>query len=109
MSFYGSTRSYHHVLRLAGLEELGLKLHQLSLDGRWQEMQEIITEDDLLKLADTCTYDDYPEFVGAKREYASQMAFQMSTKTPEQAARAEDMMRALREVETPGVPTGLDF
>ena len=51
-------------------DDLGMRLHKLSLDGRWQEMQEVITEDDLLKLTETCTYDDYPQFVRTNREYA---------------------------------------
>jgi probable F420-dependent oxidoreductase len=109
LSFYGSTRSYHHVLRLAGLEELGLRLHKLSLDGRWQEMQDIITEEDLRKLADTCSYDDYPEFVRTRREYASQMGFQLANSDPEKAARSKDIMQQLQRVETPGIPTGLEM
>ena len=109
LSFYGSTRSYHHVLRLAGLEELGLRLHKLSLDGRWQEMQDIITEDDLLKLADTCTYEDYPKFVETRREYASQMGFQHPSGTEENAERTTELMRRLQAVEIPGVPEGLAF
>ncbi len=107
LSFYGSTRSYHHVLRMHDLEDLGMRLHKLSLDGRWQEMREIITEDDLLKLTDTCTWDDYPEFVRTNREYASQMGFGMPTDTPEQQTRARGMMQALQRIETPGVPVGL--
>jgi len=109
LSFYGSTRSYHHVLRMHGLEELGLRLHKLSLDGRWQEMQEIITEDDLMTLAQTCRYDDYPQFIQDQREYASQMGFSMPTKTAQQQARAGEVMRTLRDVKTPGVPKGLEF
>lgn len=107
LSFYGSTRSYHHVLRLHGLEDLGMRLHKLSLDGRWQEMREIITEDDLLKLAETSTYGGLPEFVVEHREYASQMGFAMPTDTDEQKERARDVMRRLQQVETPGVPKGL--
>ena len=110
LSFYGSTRSYHHVLRMHDLEDLGMRLHKLSLDGRWQEMQDIITEDDLLKLAETCTYDDYPEFVRNKREYASQMGFGLGgDSTPENKERAKGLMTALQAVETPGVPAGLEF
>lgn len=104
LSFYGSTRSYHHVLRLHGLEDLGMRLHKLSLDGRWQEMRDIITEDDLLKLAETCHYDDYPEFVRNRREYASQMGFGMPTETTEQQARASEVMARLKTVKTSGVP-----
>ena len=109
LSFYGSTRSYHHVLRMHGLEDLGMRLHKLSLDGRWQEMQEIITEDDLLKLAETCTWEDYPEFVRTRREYASQMGVGVGAGKPEQEGRARDLMQALQKVEVPGVPAGLEF
>lgn len=107
LSFYGSTRSYHHVLRLHGLEDLGMRLHKLSLDGRWQEMQDVITEEDLLTLAETCTYEDYPQFVADKREYASQTGFMMRTETDEQKARAKQLMAAVQAVSTPGVPRGL--
>ncbi|MFV2091372.1 MAG: hypothetical protein ACC642_11990, partial [Pseudomonadales bacterium] len=98
-----------HVLRMHGLEDLGLRLHKLSLDGRWQEMREIITEDDLLKLADTCTYDGLPKFVEEKREYASQMGFSMPSETDEDAARARDIMHRLQQIEPHGVPKGLEF
>ena len=40
LSFYGSTRTYHSVLALHGLEELGQKLHALSVQGKWNEMRE---------------------------------------------------------------------
>jgi len=109
LSFYGSTRSYHHVLRLHGLEDLGMRLHRLSLDGRWQEMREIITEDDLRKLAETCTYDEFPEFVIRKREYASQMGFAMPTETDAQKDRARDVMQRLQAAKTSGVPRDLEL
>ncbi len=109
LSFYGSTRSYHHVLRLHDLEDLGMRLHKLSLDGRWQEMREIITEDDLRKLAETCTYDDFPEFVASRREYASQMGFTMPTETDAQKDRAREVMMRLQATTTSGVPAGLEL
>lgn len=109
LSFYGSTRSYHHVLRLHGLEDLGMRLHKLSLDGRWQEMRDIITEDDLLKLAETCTYEDLPAFVSRKREYASQMGFAMPMETDSQKARSREVMQQLQAVKTAGVPGGLEI
>jgi|TARA_B100002003_G_C14151187_1_gene553720 probable F420-dependent oxidoreductase len=109
LSFYGSTRSYHHVLRMHDLEELGLRLHKLSLDGRWQEMRDIITEDDLLKLTETCSYDDFPEFVQQKREYASHMGFGMPTKDDAQKERAKEIMAKLQAVKTTGVPEGMAF
>ena len=106
LSFYGSTRSYHHVLRLHGLEELGMRLHKLSLEGRWDDMRDIITDDDLQTLVETCTYDDYPEFVRGRREYASHMGLSLPTNTAEQKARAEAMQQELQQLEVPGVPQG---
>ncbi len=107
LSFYGSTRTYHHVLRLHGLEELGQKLHALSLQGKWEEMRDTITNDDLLKLAQTTTYDKLPEFITQHREYAALMGFPLPTRTPQEQQQAKPLMEALKELETPGVPRGL--
>lgn len=107
LSFYGSTRTYHHVLRLHGLEELGQKLHALSLQGKWEEMRDTITNDDLLNLAQTTTYDKLPEFITEHREYASLMGFPLPTRTPEEQGQAKPLMEALKKLETPAVPRGL--
>jgi probable F420-dependent oxidoreductase len=109
LSFYGSTRTYHEVLRMHGLEELGNKLHQLSLRGGWQEMREVISMDDLRELSQTCTYDKYPEFIREHREYASLMGFGMPMRSPEQKERGEALMKELKAIENPGVPRGLEF
>jgi probable F420-dependent oxidoreductase len=45
VAFYGSTRSYHPVLRLHGLEDLGMKLHEMSKQGRWNEMAQQVSDD----------------------------------------------------------------
>jgi len=107
LSFYGSTRTYHHVLRLHGLEELGNKLHRLSVNGAWDEMRETVTLDHLLELAQTCKYDDFPQFLSEHREYASRVGLAMPADTPEQKERRRDLMRRIQAVQTPGVPRGL--
>ncbi|TFH24048.1 MAG: TIGR03617 family F420-dependent LLM class oxidoreductase [Myxococcales bacterium] len=38
VAFYGSTRSYHGVLAEHGWDDLGMKLHQMSKEGKWKEM-----------------------------------------------------------------------
>ena len=109
LSFYGSTRTYHHVLRLHDLEDLGIKLHALSLEGKWQEMRDVITDDDLRKLAQTCTYEDYPQFIREHREYASRTGFGLQGETPEKAERAAALMKELQAIENPGIPSGLEM
>ena len=107
LSFYGSTRTYHHVLRLHGLEDLGNELHQLSVNGKWDQMRETVTLDHLLELAQTCKYDDYPQFLAEHREYASRTGFFMPAETPEEKARYQDLLRQVQAVQTPGVPAGM--
>jgi probable F420-dependent oxidoreductase len=57
IAFYGSTRTYWPILALHGLEELGLKLHHLSITGRWREMAAEISDDVVRAFAACATYD----------------------------------------------------
>jgi probable F420-dependent oxidoreductase len=45
VAFYGSTRSYLPILSLHGLDELGLKLRAMSLDGRWNKMAAEVSDE----------------------------------------------------------------
>ena len=107
LSFYGSTRTYHKVLALHGLEELGLKLHALSLQGKWDKMRDTVTFDDILTLAQTTTYDNLPEFMREHREYATRTGLGLPRGTEAEKERFADVMKRLQEVENPGVPRGL--
>ncbi|HZT67785.1 MAG TPA: TIGR03617 family F420-dependent LLM class oxidoreductase [Acidimicrobiales bacterium] len=109
LSFYGSTRTYHKVLQLHGLGELGDKLHALSLQGRWDEMREAVPLEAVAELAQTCRYDDLPEFLTAEREYASRFGFVMPVRTEEDRERAADLRRRVQQVTTTGIPRGLDL
>lgn len=109
LSFYGSTRTYHKVLQLHGLEELGQKLHALSLQGKWTEMRDTVSTDHILKLADTCRYDDYPKFLKQNREYASRTSFTMPRNTPEQEERFQHILKEIQEVDTSRTPLGLEI
>jgi probable F420-dependent oxidoreductase len=57
IGFYGSTRTYLPILRLHGLEELGLKLHHMSVSNEWDKMSAEIS-DDVVRIFAACgTYD----------------------------------------------------
>ncbi|MFC6088073.1 TIGR03617 family F420-dependent LLM class oxidoreductase [Saccharothrix lopnurensis] len=45
IAFYGSTPAYRGVLDLHGWGGLHEELHQLSLDGRWEEMNGLVTDE----------------------------------------------------------------
>ncbi|MCY4144541.1 MAG: TIGR03617 family F420-dependent LLM class oxidoreductase [Gammaproteobacteria bacterium] len=109
LSFYGSTRTYHSVLEMHGLGELGQKLHALSIQGKWAEMVSTVTNDDILKLADTCRYDEYPRFLKEKREYASRTSFSMPRNSPQQEERYQRLLNEIQRLECPAVPSGLEI
>lgn len=58
ISFYASTRSYHSVLEFHGWADIGLQLHKLSVEGKWQEMPKLITDEMLQEFAIVGTYDE---------------------------------------------------
>jgi len=53
VALYGSTRTYTPILALHGLEELGLKLHAMSIAGRWNEMPAEVS-DDVVRIFAAC-------------------------------------------------------
>lgn len=57
IAFYASTRTYHAVLELHGWQDVGLKLHEYSIQGRWAEMPGLITDEMLDEWAVSATYD----------------------------------------------------
>jgi probable F420-dependent oxidoreductase len=66
VSFYASTRSYHSVLKYHGWEDLGVKLHELSVQGKWTELPRQITDDMLEQWAIVGTYDEFPAKLKAR-------------------------------------------
>lgn len=108
ISFYGSTRSYHEVFEVHGLKDLGMQLHSLSLQGKWDEMRKLIPEDVLHVFAQTSTYDKLPDFIREHREYATRVGLGMPTTTPAQRERAIQVLKEVQNVEVPRVPRGLE-
>ena len=58
IAFYSSTRTYHSVLNFHGWSEVGPHLHALSLEGKWQEMATLISDEMLQEIATIGTYDE---------------------------------------------------
>ena len=66
IGFYGSTRTYSPILALHGLEELGAKLHALSVQGRWDEMARAVP-DDVVRIFAACgTYSEIADAIAAR-------------------------------------------
>jgi probable F420-dependent oxidoreductase len=66
VALYGSTRTYLPILSLHGLGDLGLKLHRLSVEGRWSEMPGEVSEDVVRLFAACGTYRDIAGAIEAR-------------------------------------------
>lgn len=60
IAFYASTRTYHSVLDFHGWTDVGLQLHELSLQNKWRDMPRLITDEMLEEWAIVAT----PEELG---------------------------------------------
>jgi probable F420-dependent oxidoreductase len=58
LGFYASTRSYHAPLALHGFLDVGQQLFRLSMDGKWREMIDLISDDMLDAFATVGSFEE---------------------------------------------------
>lgn len=63
VAFYGSTRSYQGAFEEHGWEDLGQKLHRMSVAGEWDQMAAQVPDDVVREFAACATWDDLPEAI----------------------------------------------
>lgn len=66
IGFYGSTRTYLPILALYGLEDLGLKLHRMSVEGQWDRMAAEVSDDTVRIFAACGRYDGLHDAMEAR-------------------------------------------
>ena len=84
-----------------------MKLHALSLQGKWEEMRDTVTIDDILTLAQTTTYDGLPDFLAEHREYATRTGLGLPRDTPAEEERFQDVLKRVQAISNPGIPRGM--
>ena len=57
IAFYGTTRTYHPVLRHHGWGELAINLRRRADEGRWDELAELVPEEVMEEFVTSATYD----------------------------------------------------
>lgn len=63
VAFYGSTPAYRGVFDIHGLTDLGLKLTDMSKQGKWSEMAAEVSDDVLDLFVARATYEGLPEAI----------------------------------------------
>ena len=66
VAFYGSTPAYHSVFALHGLEDLGVRLHRLSREGRWRDMPSLVSDETLDLFCARAPYEGIAEAIAAR-------------------------------------------
>ena len=83
-AFYCSTRTYFPVLEVHGFQEVGQRLHEMSLRGQWAEMGQQVSDE----MVDTFTVmAEYDEVAGRIKEkwggVLDEISFHMDTSSPD--------------------------
>ena len=88
ISFYGSTQVYRTVLDIHGWCVIGDQLRELSLNGRWDEMPQLITDEMVEAFSIVGTYNT----IGPQlRQYYGKFASQISLPLPEGQSTEHEM------------------
>ena len=99
VGFYGSTRTYFPVWELYGLEDLGLKLHQLVANGKWDQIAGEVSDDVVRLFAAVGTYDNIAGAIGERFKGADSLKLSFSEGTA--AGLKRDLVQDLQRIETP--------
>ncbi|MEX1253134.1 MAG: TIGR03617 family F420-dependent LLM class oxidoreductase [Dehalococcoidia bacterium] len=97
LSFYASTRTYKPVLDVQGWGDVNQELFAMSIEGKWQEMANGITDDMLEEFAVIGTYDEIVPKIKAKcAGIIDRVSFQIPVRSPEDEERLKQMIKELQ-------------
>ena len=98
IAFYASTRSYFPVLEIHGYQEVGERLHEMSLKGEWDRLPGLITDEILETYA---VVGEYDEVAGKIRERSGgvldEVSFDMELASPADTDALKSIIQALKE------------
>ncbi|HCL25661.1 MAG TPA: LLM class F420-dependent oxidoreductase [Dehalococcoidia bacterium] len=99
IAFYASTRTYFPVLEAHGFEEIGQQLHQMSLEGKWAEMGELVSDEMLDAFCVSGEYDEIAdEFHRRYGGLLDEACFTVYSEDPPEEEQMRRMVRRLREL-----------
>ena len=103
ISFYGSTRSYSRVMRTHGWDDEAAHLHRLSIEGKWDEMVGVVTDDMMEEFCVIGTWDELPAKM--REKYAginTQIGFAADPRNPDEEAQISELIADLKLIPAVG-------
>ena len=103
ISFYASTRSYIKVMQTHGWDDEAAQLHRLSIEGKWDDMAALITDDILEEFCVIGTWDELPakmreKFAGIN----TQVTIPVDARTPDEESQFREIIASLKTIPTVG-------
>jgi len=103
LSFYASTRSYSNVMKLHGWADEAAQLHRLSIEGKWDDMVGLITDEMMEEFCVIGTWDELPAKM--REKYAginTQVNFSAEPKDPDEEAQIKEIIASLKTIPAVG-------
>ena len=98
IAFYASTRTYFPVLECHGFTEIGQRLHQLSLEGKWEEMGRLVSDEMLDAFAVVGEYDEIADKLLARyRGLVDEVSLSVKTGGTAEESEVRRIIRRLQE------------
>ena len=98
ISFYASTRTYFPVLECHGFTGIGQQLHEMSLNGQWAEMAELVSDEMLDAFCVRGEYDEIADkFLERYGGLLDEVSFSPHTAEPIEDAQLKKIIRRFRE------------
>lgn len=99
LSFYGSTRVYHPVLAAHGWEDTGQQLFRLSMEGKWTEMAQAITDEMLDEFAVIGTYGELvPKIKERYQGVVTTLDFNFGLRGPDDPDAVAQIVKELKSI-----------
>lgn len=97
IAFYASTRTYSPVLETHGFEEVGQKLHKMSLAGQWAQMPALISDELLNAFTVVGSYDEVAAKVKERyEELLDEVVFNMEAASPSHQRALQRIIEGLK-------------
>ncbi len=97
LSFYGSTRTYQNVFDHHGWGDTTARLHEMSLQGKWDEMPAVIPDEMVKEFAVCAPYDKVASEMKARYTgVCDRVGFGASARTPEEQEAVRTIIRELK-------------
>lgn len=103
ISFYASTRSYSNIMKLHGWEDEAAELHRLSVEQRWDDMVNIITDEMMDEFCVIGTWDEMPAKIPEKYQgINTHLAFPATPKNRDEQEHLSEVVAALQQIPIAG-------